>query len=160
MDKIIEEFFKVLHRFHQCRPKFKGTGDLANVEFFILAGISCMIHEKEKNEIANQEVDKGITIGDFIKNTDISMSAASKKISILEKKGLIERKTSKHDRRNVYITLTEEGEKICEKERASKHMWMAKLMEKMGEEDATQLIVLLNKLFDSVAELEKEQEGE
>ncbi len=85
------------------------------------------------------------------------MSAASKKITILEKKGLIERHTSETDRRNVYIKLTEKGKEISDRERALKNQWIKKVIERMGIDDTRQMLALMNKMFDIIEEMEKEQ---
>ena len=147
MRDTIEALFKVVHRFHKCRPKFRGNGNLANVEFFILCGISVMIEGRKE----------GITLGELIKETDMSMSAASKKITILEKKGLIERHTSETDRRNVYIRLTEKGKEISDKERALKNQWIEEVIGRMGIDDTKQMLDLMNKMLDIIEEMEKEQ---
>lgn len=153
MEKLIEGFYKVLHRFHVCRPKIEGRGDLTNVELFMLVGISHMIEEKKQNEGGAWQ--EGITLGEIIKPIEMSMSAASKKISILEKKGLIERRNSKEDRRNVYINLTEKGKAICERERERKRKWMVEIIKRMGMDDTERLIELLNRIFDIMEDLEK-----
>ncbi len=147
MKDTIEALFKVVRRSHKCRAKFRGNGNLANVEFFILCGISVMLEGR----------DEGITLGELIKETDMSMSAASKKITILEKKGLIERRTSGTDRRNVYIKLTEKGKEISDRERALKSQWVEKVIERMGIDDTRQMLDLMNKMFDIIEEMEKEQ---
>lgn len=153
MEKLIEDFYKVLHRFHACRPKLEGHGDLTNVEFFMLVGISHMIEEKKQGE--DKLWQEGITLGEIIKPIEMSMSAASKKISILEKKGLIERRNSTEDRRNVYITLTEKGKEICEREREKKREWMVEMIKRMGTDNTEKLIELLNRIFDIMEDLEK-----
>lgn len=162
MEKIIEGFYKVLHRFHTCRPKMEGHGDLTNVEFFMLWGISNMIDKKRTDENDSRQAagyccSNGITLGEIIKPIGMSMSAASKKISILEKKGLIERKNSTEDRRNVYITLTEKGKEICVREKEQKQERMVEIIQRMGTEDARKLIELLNQMFDIMEDLEKEE---
>ena len=48
--EIIEEFYNTLRRFHNSKPKFKGDGDLANVEFFMLMGLSVLIDMKNDGE--------------------------------------------------------------------------------------------------------------
>ena len=158
MEKTIEEFYKVLHRFHTCRPKFEGNGDLTHVEFFILLGISNMLEDKgsldnEKDNLPFES--KEITLGEIMKETGMSMSAASKKISILEKKGLIERKNSTKDRRNVYIILTEKGKEICVREKEKKRIRMTEIINHMGIKDAEKMIELLNQMFDIMEKLEK-----
>ena len=91
-----------------------------------------------------------------MKGTHMTMSAASKKITILEKKGFIERYVSDKDRRNVYIVLTPKGKEICEEEKAKKHAWMKEVIRRMGKRDAKQMVRLLNKMFDVMEQMELE----
>lgn len=150
-NELISEFYSVFKRFHSCRPKFKMDGDLANVEFFMLLGLSILL------EFDNSHGEKGVTLSDIIKLSGMSTSAASKKISILEKKGYVKRRPSKMDRRNVYITLTEKGTAICEKDKQKKREFLQKLIAQMGEEDMRQLLYLSNRAFDIIENIEKEQ---
>ena len=73
---------------------------------------------------------------------------------------MIERRTSKTDRRNSYITLSEKGKAICEKERKRKNDWLLKVISQMGEEDMEQLITLSNRMFDIMETLEAEDSVE
>lgn len=175
MDELAREVYKILYRFHQAQPKFKGDGDLANVEFFILIGISAILDVKNGRLLSGEELEtgfcfggkepenskkeeQGITLGEIIRVIGMSMSAASKKISILEKKELIERRVSETDRRNVYITLTEKGKVICEQEKKKKCVWIQELVKRMGREDMTQLLVLANRAFEIMDEVISEQQ--
>ena len=100
---------------------------------------------------------EGITMRRIADVSHMTMSAVSKKISILEKKGLVTRRNSETDRRNVYITLTEQGKMICKQEKERKHAWMEKVVERMGEEDMLQMITLSNRMFDIMEELESQE---
>lgn len=139
-DSVVKEFYRLLHRIHQCRPNISKQSELSNVEFFMLMEIS-LLKEHGREEI---------TLGDIIECTDMTMSAASKKISILEKKGYVIRKASSKDKRNINIMLTESGEKICEDEKRKKHEWVTKILSEMGEEDSRKMFELVNKLFDII----------
>lgn len=139
-DSVVKEFYRLLHRIHQCRPNISKQSELSNVEFFMLMEIS-LLKEHGKEEI---------TLGDIIECTDMTMSAASKKISILEKKGYVIRKASSKDKRNINIMLTESGEKICEDEKRKKHEWVTKVLSEMGEEDSRKMFELVDKLFDII----------
>ena len=155
MENLVRGFYKVLHRFHTCRPKLEQKGDLTNVEFFLLIGISGVLEQNRKDP--DKENEKGIALSEIIRLNDMSMSAVSKKISILEKKGLIERKNSMEDRRNVYITLTDKGKEICLKEKKSKQAWTEELIQRMGTEDAKELIRLVNRMLDVIVQMEEEK---
>lgn len=148
-DTAIEDFYKTMHRLHRCKPTFKKHGELSNVEFFILMEIAGLVEGRED----------GITLKELIDHTDMTMSAASKKVSILEKKGLVNRAVSPKDKRNISITLTPDGKKLCEEERQKKHDWMENILFRMGEKDARQMFVLFNKMLDIIEEIEKEGDG-
>ncbi len=150
MEKIVVELFNLLHRVHRCRVKFQKQGDMANVEYFILVAVA----------VVTQKRPEGVTMKELADMSHTTMSAASKKIRILEEKGLIERRTSKTDRRNSYITLSEKGKAICEKERRRKNDWLLKVISRMGEEDMEQLITLSNRMFDIMEMLEAEDSVE
>lgn len=150
MEKIVVELFNLLHRVHRCRVKFQKQGDMANVEYFILVAVA----------VVTQKRPEGVTMKELADMSHTTMSAASKKIRILEEKGLIERRTSKTDRRNSYITLSEKGKAICEKERRRKNDWLLKVISRMGEEDMEQLITLSNRMFDIMEALEAEDSVE
>ncbi|MCM1157232.1 MAG: MarR family transcriptional regulator [Bacteroidales bacterium] len=154
MDDLTEEFFRVIHRFHCSRMKFKGNGELSNVEFLLLLGLYLALDVKN-GSLETEE--KGITLGEIICSADMSMSAASKKVSILEKKGLVKRTPSKIDRRNVYITLTEKGRELCTKETEKKRIWLEELIERVGREDMKHLLDTANRMFDVINEMDKEQ---
>lgn len=175
MNELAREVYKILHRFHQAKLKFRGDGELANVEFFMLISISAMLDTKNgrllsgeklgtenssngKELVSGKKEEQGVTLGEIIRATDMSMSAASKKVSILEKKGLIERHASKTDRRNVYITLTEKEKVICEQAKAKKRAWIEELVKRMGREDMKQLLVLANRAFEIMDEVVNEQQ--
>ncbi|MGN0439053.1 MAG: MarR family winged helix-turn-helix transcriptional regulator [Lachnospiraceae bacterium] len=148
-NKIADEFYRTLQRFHNCKPKFKGNGDLANVEFFMLIGLSMLLEQKESNE-----KEEGVTLGEIMKVSGMSVSAASKKISILENKGYVNRRPSQTDRRNIYITLTGKGREVCEKEKENKRRFIEALIEKMGDEDVSQLLALSNRAFEIMESLD------
>ena len=150
MEKIVVELFDLLHRVHRCRVKFQKQGDMANVEYFILVAVA----------VVTQRRPEGVTMKELADMSHTTMSAASKKIRILEEKGLIERRTSKTDRRNSYITLSEKGKAICEKERKRKNDWLLKVISRMGEADMEQLITLSNRMFDIMETIETEDSTE
>lgn len=150
MEKIVVELFNLLHRVHRCRVKFQKQGDMANVEYFILVAVA----------VVTQGRPEGVTMKELADMSHTTMSAASKKIRILEEKGLIERRISKTDRRNSYITLSEKGKAICEKERKRKNDWLLKVISRMGEDDMEQLITLSNRMFDIMETLEIEDSTE
>lgn len=175
LNGIVKEVYQVLHRFHCMTTKLNMDGDLSNVEFFLLMGIAALLDAQsgkcaflgDKDIISSDSVsasgtddskEAGITIGEINKIMGTSTSAVSKKVTILEKKGLVTRTTSKTDRRNVYITLTDKGKEICEREKEKKHSYLQQVIRRMGEEDMAQMLRLANRAFDILDEIEKEEQ--
>ncbi len=150
MEQVVDSIFHMLHRSHLHKPCLQKQGDLANVEFFILLGISVMLENQES----------GVTLSEVIEVTGMTMSAASKKISILEKKGFIKRNVSQEDKRKVCITLTEKGLEICEKERTEKQAWLSEVISRMGIDNARQMVELMGMMFDIIENMEQERDHE
>lgn len=147
MQEVIDCLFQMLHRSHLHQPCFQKHGDLANVEFFILLGIAVMLEDRKES----------VTLSDIVEVTGMTMSAASKKVSILESKGLIKRNASTQDKRKMCITLTEKGKEICDSERKEKHAWISEVISRMGIEDTKLMLTLLNKMFDIIEDIERER---
>lgn len=148
MEQLVNYLFQTIHRSHVQKLCFEQRGDLTNVEFFILLAVALML-ECEKD---------GVTLSDIVEVTNMSMSAASKKISILEKKGLLIRCISDKDKRKAMITLTENGKLLCENERKKKREWITEVISRMGVEETKQMLTLMNKMFDIMKEMEQEKD--
>ena len=174
-DGIVKEVYQVLHRFHCMTTKLNMDGDLSNVEFFLLMGIAALLDAQvgkcaflgDKDMVSAESAsasqsddtkESGITIGEINKIMGTSTSAVSKKVTILENKGLVTRTTSQTDRRNVYITLTDKGREICERENEKKNAYLREIIRRMGEEDMAQMLMLANRAFDIWGEIEKEEQ--
>ena len=86
-------------------------------------------------------------------------SAISRMLRGLEEKKFIERKVDKKDRRNTYVTLTQEGMAITQKAEAEMNVFTSNVIAAMGEEVSRTLIKLFNQLVDVMEiELKKHQE--
>mgnify|MGYP003295694060 CR=1 FL=1 len=64
----------------------------------------------------------------------------------LEAKNLIARNISPEDRRNVFITLSDEGRKVVEEKNAQQEMLIQTLVERVDEKDIEAFIRVLNTL--------------
>lgn len=144
MEYLEDCWFRTLQRFHNHRLRFRNHGDLAMMEFLMLLGVSVLL----------ENTGGLLTLSDIIEVTGMTMSAASRKISILEKKGFLSKRASESDKRKYYITLTEQGKALCEKERLAKRAWVQQIIARMGEEDTKQMLNLVNKMFDIIEDLE------
>ena len=80
----------------------------------------------------------------------VSTTRISAALGALEKKGQIHREIDTSNRRNILVTITEEGRKRTVSEMQEIQGQMVKVFTKMGEHEAIEFIRLLNLLFDTV----------
>lgn len=155
MEDVIQYFYHTLYRFQHCRPRPEQHGDLTQVEAYMLFGIFKMIED------AGDQDDKPlqIRVGDIIRNTGMSTTAVSKKIRNLEHKGMLVRTASKADRRNVEISLTEQGRQVYQQEKEKKQMRLERTIQEMGQENVKQMLTLVNQMLDVMQKLDEEEKG-
>jgi DNA-binding MarR family transcriptional regulator len=67
----------------------------------------------------------GITVGELAASERISTAAMSKRITRLERDGLVARTKSESDRRCVGLTLTEDGQRTLRRVRSRRTAWLA-----------------------------------
>ncbi|MDR2024129.1 MAG: MarR family transcriptional regulator [Hungatella sp.] len=106
-------------------------------EFFALHQIRISMNENPEK--------KGIHVSDLAKRMNIALSAASRMLNSMEERGLICREIDPKSRRNICVSLTEEGEKLWKKCSESMSDLLERVIIGMGEEDASKLIELWKK---------------
>src|SRR6476469_4265018 len=67
----------------------------------------------------------GITVGGLAAEERVSTAALSKRVSRLERSGLVARTRSEADRRCVGLTLTEDGQRTLRRVRSRRTAWLA-----------------------------------
>lgn len=67
----------------------------------------------------------GITVGQLATEERVSTAAMSKRVSRLERDGIVARTPSEADRRCVGLTLTEEGQRVLRRVRSRRTAWLA-----------------------------------
>ena len=67
----------------------------------------------------------GITVGELAADDKVSTAAMSKRVTRLERDGLVARTPSEADRRCVGLTLTDEGHKTLRRVRSRRTAWLA-----------------------------------
>ena len=70
-------------------------------------------------------------------------------LASLERRNLVERRNSRHDRRTLALSLTSAGVSLLERACALQAEHEARMAEKLGVRDRDRLLHLLNKLADS-----------
>jgi DNA-binding MarR family transcriptional regulator len=135
----------MMQKIHKLKHFKKMPGELPRSEFLLLKTIWCMSEEEEK-----------VTISSLSEQLEITKPAVSQIINSLEDKGFVERITTKIDRRLVYVRLTENGQVFLEKNYRAFLDGMNLVFAKMGEKDAGELLRLITKLYEIIAELDRE----
>jgi DNA-binding MarR family transcriptional regulator len=67
----------------------------------------------------------GVTVGGLATDERVSTAAMSKRVSRLERDGLVARTQNEVDRRRVGLTLTEEGQRVLRRVRSRRTAWLA-----------------------------------
>ena len=93
----------------------------------------------------------------------ISKGAVSQTISSLEKKGYVTREINPDNRRKLNVIVTEKGITVLKDCQSDMDKMMLNILNNFGEENAKELIALLNKFADVMRDVESvvvEPEGE
>jgi DNA-binding MarR family transcriptional regulator len=77
----------------------------------------------------------GVTVGQLAAAEHVSTAAMSKRVSRLERDGLVERTPSETDRRCVGLTLTEDGQRVLRRVRSRRTAWLASRLGGLSREE-------------------------
>lgn len=77
----------------------------------------------------------GITVGELAEDERVSTAAMSKRVSRLERDGLVARTQSEEDRRRSGISLTEEGERALRRVRSRRTAWLASRLDSLDPDE-------------------------
>lgn len=86
-----------------------------------IAGVS----PQQVNLLVSIKYRPGVTVGELAVEERVSTAAISKRISRLERDGLVARTPSTEDRRRVGLTLTDEGQRVLRRVRSRRTAWLA-----------------------------------
>ncbi|MCD2491208.1 MarR family transcriptional regulator [Lacrimispora sp. NSJ-141] len=137
-------FFEQIERFHRFSCLQEMSLKLKPSEMMM------MIHVDRMAEISAHE--EGAKPSDLTGGGFISKPAVSRMLGNLEEKGYLERTASKHDRRVVFVKLTELGRRCLEEERRYRDQMAEQIFERMGQEKMMMLLNLSEELFDYAEE--------
>ena len=142
MDKLYEELFRAMNQFRKL--KFAEMFPMINrTDFFAM----CTIMDKGENG--------KITISELASRAKMLPSAISRTLKGLEERGYVERNINKNDRRNTYVELTAEGERLTEEARQIMADFGKSVMSQVDEADMKRLISYLDNIY-HIAEKEIE----
>lgn len=77
----------------------------------------------------------GVTVGELATEERVSTAAMSKRVSRLERDGLVVRTQSATDRRCVGLTLTDEGQRTLRRVRSRRTAWLASRLGTLSRAD-------------------------
>jgi DNA-binding MarR family transcriptional regulator len=77
----------------------------------------------------------GVTVGELAAEERVSTAAMSKRVSRLERNGLVARTQSEADRRRVGLTLTEEGQRTLRRVRSRRTAWLASRLSSLSRDE-------------------------
>jgi DNA-binding MarR family transcriptional regulator len=81
----------------------------------------------------------GVTVGELAADEGVSTAAMSKRVSRLERDGLVARTQSEADRRCIGLTLTEEGQRTLRRVRSRRTAWLASRLDTLTQEELAAL---------------------
>lgn len=116
---------------------------ISRTDFFVM----CTIMDKGENG--------QITISELASRAKMLPSAISRTLKGLEERGYVERNINKNDRRNTYVELTAEGERLTEEARQIMADFGKSVMAQVDGEDMKRLISYLDNIY-HIAEKEIE----
>ena len=150
MEKIYEEWFRAMGQFRKLKYGDMFP-DISRKDFFVMSAV----------------LDKGttgkITISELAARTCELPPAVSRTLKGLEEKGYVTRTVNQKDRRNTYVELTEEGERVTRKCRQVMSDFGHSVMAQVNEEDMKRMIAFLNEIYriaEKEIETRKWQDGE
>jgi len=97
----------------------------------------------------------GVTVGELAADERVSTAAMSKRVSRLERDGLVARTQSETDRRCVGLTLTEDGQRTLRRVRSRRTAWLASRLEALSPDE----LAAVGTAADALAQLLQSQEA-
>lgn len=132
------EFYEAFHRFRKLDIT-SMLPELSGSDFRTLMTIECIRKEADG---------KRVRVSELAKRMHVAPPAASRNLKGLEERELIERVTDKKDRRNTYVELTKEGERILADAERTMDEFSQAVFERLDEGNMKRLIAYLNEIYE------------
>ena len=142
----VQRIMRISHRMHQAGRVPWIVAGLNKGAFTAL----CALDEAG-------EPDGELTVSELTALLKISKAGVSQLLRTLESDGLVERHPRSTDRRVVGVRLTPAGRDMVHQAKESLETVMAQVLDAMGEQDAEQLSVLLERFCDLLESAEAQQ---
>ncbi len=102
---------------------------------------------------AQEAPDHPLTATDLCEHTRLLKSQMNKVLSEMEKKGYIQRLRSTKDRRQIFLRLTEEGQRAYDAEHAAITLILNRLIADIGEEKALRTAEAVTEIAQSLKKM-------
>src|SRR5580765_1858664 len=96
----------------------------------------------------------GVTAGELAAEDRVSTAAMSKRVSRLERDGLVARTQSETDRRQVGLTLTDEGQRVLRRVRSRRTAWLATRLDTLSADELAAVAAAVDALGHLLADEE------
>lgn len=148
-------FMEKLFRFNKLvHHQIADVAECPHSEYKMLGVIYGELERQKKKQIELP----GVPISVLSKALLHSKPATSRILRTLEEKGYIIRIPSEADRRTVYVTLTEEGQKKNIEIKGHVDYYMDRILSSLGQEDTSELLRLMDRLYDVVGNISKTED--
>ena len=132
------KFMQALFRFRKSGMDLPKMADINMTEFFVMHGLAENMFGK----------DQSVDLSQIQFHTHVTKAAISQMFTSLAKRGYIIRETDTSNRRRITVTLTRHGKEILALSQQEADKMLDKILLRLGEEKALQLVSLLNDLSD------------
>ncbi len=102
---------------------------------------------------ALEHPEKKITATELCEKTNMQKSQMNRTLNSMEKKGLIFRKRSEKDKRQVFVSMKMENASIYERQHKSVLRFVDTMLEKVGKEKAEEIIQLFTLISNKAKEV-------
>ena len=102
-------------------------------------------------------VKDGITSSELAENLNVSLPRVASLVNSLESKNLVEKLTDKEDKRKTIVNITKGGKKLVSSKKEEAIDKIAKVIEKLDEEEINQYIRLAQKIGKIMDEMQDNQ---
>lgn len=153
----VKELFSVMEVTRKINHKYFHNSDNKGPITLSESMMLCCINDYVKKQKENGQVLLGLKASEISKQLKTTKPATSKMLNILEEKGYIERINNKVDRRAVYVNITKEGVLVLEKQKNNNLKLFTKILQRIGEDDIKNIIMLMKKMNSIMEEVYSEE---
>ena len=154
-ERTAEQFMELIRRYISLRPKlilpehviqfkkkmesFRGSGYSSEDHAFVFRVLMLLSQNVEP-----------LTMSELSSELDVPMSTATRIVDGLVRGGMAERVNDSNDRRIVRVGMSRNGRELYETGMTYNKQRITKLLKDFTVEEQTQLLKLMNKLFDAL----------